>query len=199
MLNLYLTCLILGGIFIGVSIFFGADGDADLGGDMDVGVDSDADVDSATEPDLSTDGQGAVDAIKFLSIRNFVFFVGAFGLTGCILTWSGTHPLLAFPLSFCVGLVVAYMMYKLMDFLKKGEVEDHFNLDDLTGEKAKVIVNLSKENRGKISIHTKNRTLQLLAQVSEEANQSAFQSGELVTIVKVKDDTVFVAEEHFIS
>lgn len=193
MMTLYLACLIIGGIFIVVSLFF----DTDSGADGDIDLDADLDLDADTGVD-AIQGEGAAAAIKFLSFRNFVMFTAFFGLTGTVLTWLGGPFLVNLLAAIALGLFTATLMHKAMAHLVKNEVGQTTNLEDLIGSSAKVTIDLSRNHRGKISVYAYGRTLQILARVAEEAARDEFKSGETVIILRIQEGTAFVVEEEFI-
>jgi len=195
MMTLYLACLILGGIFIIVSLFFDMDGDADV--DIDTDVDFDMDADIGGDADMPA-GEGAAAAIKFLSFRNFVMFTAFFGLTGTVLTWLGGPFIINLLAAIVMGVFTATLMHRVMAHLMKNEVGQTTNLEDLIGSSAKVTIDVSREHRGKISVNANGRTLQLLAQVAEEASRDEFKSGESVIILKIQDGAAFVVEGDFV-
>ncbi|NIS07522.1 MAG: hypothetical protein GWO07_01890 [Candidatus Dadabacteria bacterium] len=88
--KVYIACFILGFIFLLVSILTGMDTDADIeiDTDVDIGADIDSDIGS------NAHGEGAVEAVKFLSLRNIIFFVAFFGFTGTVLTYLKTEQYL---------------------------------------------------------------------------------------------------------
>ncbi|MCB0269131.1 MAG: hypothetical protein R3C41_01380 [Calditrichia bacterium] len=202
MLKLYLACLLFGGLFIIISLFFGADADAEA--DVDVDVDTDIDVDTDVEMDadaaeVEVSGEGTVEAIKFLSFRNFVFFVAFFGLTGSLLTWIGSNFLLTFGAAITLGFVAATVMHRVMKQLAATEVGETLNLDRLVGMPAKVTINVSRDHRGKVSLEAVGQRMQLLAQTAEESERDEFSVGESVYILHVKNGIAFVVEEAFIN
>ena len=108
MLTLYLTCLLVGGVFVGLSVFSGLDKDADLAadkdfdalvGDVDVDLDVDGGVDGHMEVEhasIAEASHGADDGrrrrrrkgiwLPILSFRFWTFGSAFFGLTGAVLT-----------------------------------------------------------------------------------------------------------------
>jgi len=195
MMTLYLICLIFGGIFIVVSLFFDMDGDADV--DIDTDVDFDADAGIGGDADIPT-GEGATAAIKFLSFRNFVMFTAFFGLTGTVLTWLGGPLIINLLAAIVMGIFTATLMHRVMAHLMKNEVGQTTNLEDLIGSSAKVTIDVSREHKGKISVYANGRTLQLLAQVAEESGRDEFKSGEAVIIIKIQEGAAFVVEGDFV-
>lgn len=64
MLALYLACLLVGGVFVGLSTLGGVDKDTDADGDAHMDMDADADFDADADADLDADADadGDVDA-----------------------------------------------------------------------------------------------------------------------------------------
>lgn len=193
MMTLYLVCLVFGGIFIAVTFIFGGDtdGDVDFDGDMDADMDVDGDIDTV-------EGEGVAEAIKFFSFRTFVFFSAFFGLTGVVFTWLDIFPLLTFAMAVGIGIFAAALMYKTLAHLMQNEVEGTINLDSLVGMPARVILDLSKQQRGKIAVEVQGTLLQLLARIAEEAERDSFRQGETVIVLRVQDGTAFVVEQEFV-
>lgn len=209
MMNLYLTCLVVGGVFIIITVMFGADTDADV--DMDFDVDADVDMDFDMDADMDFDGSTEVDTdvhgdtgdavaetISFLSVRNMVFLVAFFGLTGSLLTWMNMNPILTFITSLMMGLTAATLMHKTMNYLIVNEVDGSIQLENLVGTSAKVLVNVGRQNKGKISVHTNGQLQQFLALVAEEASMERFAEGEAVIILRVVNGTAHVVEKEFV-
>jgi membrane protein implicated in regulation of membrane protease activity len=188
--TVYLICLIFGGFFLAVSIFAGTETDADFA--LTAGADIDVDLDG----DVS--GEGVTSTIQYFSFRNIIFFVAFFGLTGLILSKLGTPSIATFVVASSLGLFSAGLGHKVMAYLKQSEAGGSVNMRDLEGVAAKVTVDVTKSRRGKITVSSKDRIFQLLAQVAEEASRDHFKFGDSVTIIKVEDNTAFVAESEFI-
>ncbi|MCA9743548.1 MAG: hypothetical protein H6695_07905 [Deferribacteres bacterium] len=187
--TIYLVCLIFGGFFLAVSIFAGTEADADFG------LETDADFNTES---AELGGEGVTSAIQYLSFRNIVFFVAFFGLTGFALSKLETPAIVAFAIASALGFFAASVGHKVMSYLRDSEVSGTMDLRDLEGQSAKVVVNLTKSKRGKISVNSRDRIFQLLALVADEASKDAFQFGDSVTIIRVESNVVYVAEPDFI-
>jgi membrane protein implicated in regulation of membrane protease activity len=189
MSTLYVICLIFGGILIGISIFAGTE--ADMDADADVGLDSDA--------DLGVEGgEGIAAAARFLSLRNLIFFIAFFGLTGTLFTGLGLPAPVTLTAAIGMGLVSGGLMHKLMGYLRESEVGEESGVADVEGMSAKVFIDLSKRRRGKICVRKGDRWLSMVAVVHEEAERDRFKAGDSVTIVSVKEGTAYVAGDSFI-
>jgi hypothetical protein len=99
MLTLYLSCLLVGGVFVGLSVFSGLDKDADFAADSDFDGDFDADAGVSGEAhvdhaSLAEASHGVDDSrrrrkrmwLPFLSFRFWTFGAAFFGLTGVVLS-----------------------------------------------------------------------------------------------------------------
>ena len=131
MLTLYLVCLAVGGVFVGLSALGGvdkeidADGQIGFDGDGDLHVGVDGDIDAGTEialdgdaevgihetslSDASHGGEGARKKrrwLPFLSFRFWTFTSAFFGLTGSLLTWAEISEPLTAILSGLIGATV---------------------------------------------------------------------------------------------
>ncbi len=206
MLTLYIACLLFGGVLMLVSLFAGGDssGDGDMVADHDVhALDSHgADMDSGHDV-VTTDHAGdhvhahehvSVEAVKFLSFRNFVFFSGFFGLTGTALTLLAMPFLLTLVSSAGVGLLSAQVGYRFLRYLKRTESGQAIHLNELQGRTGRVLVGCSKQHPGKISLTAGGQVYQLVARASEDASRSSFKPGETVIISHIEQGIAYVIE-----
>jgi hypothetical protein len=216
MFLIYLFCLLFGGAFLTITFLLGhgangdsgGDGHGDVGGDAHVGMDGHAYAGTgsdlhahpgtASEDHPAHEGEGVAAAIKYLSLRNVVFFTAFFGLTGSTLSWLGIWPPLTFMSALAMGVFAATLSQKLLSYLKKTEVGAVSDLSELAGLKAKVLVDISKTRRGKIAVKTRDRILQLLAVTAEESKREEFGAGETVTIIRTVAGIAHVADETFL-
>ena len=186
--TVYLLCLVFGGLFLAVSIFAGTEADADFALNADADIDMDADV----------AGEGVTSAIQYLSFRNIIFFVTFFGMTGTILSKLDMPFPVTFGVATGLGLFASSLGHKVMAYLKQTESGQSVNMQDLEGLTARVTVDVTKTSRGKITLNSKDRIFQLLALVAEEASQDHFRFGEAVIVIRVENNTAYVAEADFI-
>lgn len=201
MLTLYLACLIFGGIFIIVSLFFGSDADAEVDSGGDLHFHSGGNAHSEAGGEVGADahlGEGLAETIKFLSLRNIVFFLAFFGLTGTVLTLMGAWAIFSLPVATGIGLFSATLLHKALRYLVKTEVSGGINLEDLSGLSATVMIGLSRTQRGKISLKTGGQFMQLLALAADVAGPLEFKPGEEVVILEVKNGVAYVVEKEFI-
>jgi hypothetical protein len=201
MLTAYLVCLLAGGLLLAVSLLGGgdADGDADVGADADVGGAADAADASGEGEGAEAEGEGLVAAARFLSVRNMVFFVAFFGLTGTLLTLLKADAGLALAASVALGGAAAVAVHRLMDYLRRTESGALRSLATLGGARARVLVGLTRARPGKVTVATGDGTQQLVARVHERAATDRFEAGDTVVIVRFQDGVALVAEADFLS
>lgn len=177
MLAIYLFALVLGGIFVVLSVFAGlGEGDADL--DMDADVDVDVAVDVAVDVDGDVGGvdkefeTGLGKRFRpWLSFKFYTFALAFLGLTGTVLTllglWDSVMGVLG--VSALVGMIsglgVSYMLH-LADRSEGGRAVGD---DDFVGIQGRVILPLREGQRGKVRVRYHGRTMDLLAEVEDDA------------------------------
>ena len=74
-------------------------------------------------------------------MRNFVFFMAFFGLTGTLLTLLQAHHLATLAASIGLGAVAAYAVQRLMDYLRASQSGALPGASALAGAEARVVVN----------------------------------------------------------
>ena len=213
MFILYLACLIFGGALLAFSLIAGGgEHDTDsahaLGHDSDIGHDHDfltgTDVDHSIEVtgDHSIEAAGhdtheAGDAVKFFSFRNLIYFTAFFGLTGTVLTIFEISSLIIFLASVGMGAFSYGIGYKFMKYLKQSESGEVVNIQNIKGKNAKVVMGLSKTDKGKISVTVGDKTIKMLAKASDIAKKDTFGDGEQVLVIEIKNNTAYVVESEF--
>jgi hypothetical protein len=181
----YVFCLIVGGAFVGLSVFGGlfdadADVDADMDADFDVDADMDADFDVDHDLDLDVDGDHAYDSEievnvsrRFNPLTSFKFYTFAlafFGLTGVVFSMLGlwANPTGVFALSLVMGLVsglgVAFALHRVNVGSGGGGVTER----DYVGASGKIVLPLRSGKRGKIKMRIKGRTIEMLAESADD-------------------------------
>jgi membrane protein implicated in regulation of membrane protease activity len=183
MLLLYVVALGFGGTLLGASLLFGGDHDKDFDADVDADVDADADADGdhdhASEAAISG---GAFDAIMvwlpLLSLRFWTFFFAFFGLTGATLTVFDLAPNTAMTgaISGIVGYLSGMSVVLAMRRLRRNQPDSNIRESDYIGETALVMVAIGKGTPGKVRLHLKGRTVDLMAETEEEAGFGLEQS-----------------------
>ena len=191
MLTVYLVCLLLGGLLIALSIFGGGDADADV----DV---ADADVDIEADVDAESGGEGIAAAARFLSMRNLVFFVAFFGLTGTLLTLLQANHLATLLTSVGLGALAAFAVHRLMGYLRTSQSGALPSSSALGGAEARVVVGLAGTRPGKVEVVAGDRTNQFVARMHEGAGVDHVEVGDVVVVVRIQDGIALVAEKCYL-
>lgn len=192
MLTLYLMCLLLGGLLIALSIFGG--GDADV--DVDVAGDADVDVEGG---DLDAgSGEGLAAAARFLSMRNLVFFMAFFGLTGALLNLLQADPAATLLTAGGLGVVAAWAVHRLMGYLRGSQSGALPSVSALAGSEARVVVGITPTRPGKVDVVVGDRTCQFLARIHEGAAVDHVEAGDTVVVVRIQDGIALVADKSYL-
>jgi len=193
-LTLYLMCLLLGGILIALSIFGGGDTDVDV--DMAADVDVDVDVDGGgADADA---GEGLAAAARFLSMRNLVFFLAFFGLTGTLLTLLQSNHAATLLTSAGLGILAAGAVHRLMGYLRGSQSGALPSPSALAGSEARVVVGITPTRPGKVDVVAGDRTYQYLARIHEGAELDRVEAGETVIVVRIQDGAALVADKGYL-
>jgi membrane protein implicated in regulation of membrane protease activity len=189
MLEIYLICLVIGSILIGFTLF---------GGHHDMGGGHSPDIhllhDDVHLPAHDSSQFGFSEVAQWFSLRNIIFFAAFFGLTGATLTWLGFSSVLTLSMAIILGLFSAALMYNSMKYLTKSQSGAELHTHSLKGCRGRVLVDISRGQKGKISVDVNGRILQLPARVSEIAEREDFHYGENVLIVEMEDGTAHIIE-----
>lgn len=162
---IYLACLIFGGGFLAFTFLFGG-GDHDHDFDSHAELDGDGafelhsgDGDLTTEADVHVDSHGDVshdsrfaEAASFFSLKNIIYFLAFFGLTGTVLSLLFNLDFLTLPSSIAIGVGAWIFGYKFASYLKNSESGAGLDLTDLKGKTAKVVLDVRKDGKGKILV-----------------------------------------------
>ena len=185
MLTLYLTCLIGGGIFVGLSVLSGLDDDvgfdADQGGGVDVDVDAEVELDGdallADHASMADASHGLSDSpqraakrtwLPFMSFRFWTFGSAFFGLTGASLTLLSlsVEPIIL-ALSSAVGVGVGTASAAIIRMLRKPVGQRRLRADDFTGATGELLLGLKAAGVSKVRLQGGGGVHELVA-VSED-------------------------------
>lgn len=201
MLTFYLICLILGGSLLAFSLLTGSDSD---GFDDAEGLDfhgSDATIDihshDATEIAHLNSAEhkvDAADAVKFISMRNLIYFTAFFGLTGTILNFIGSTGIIAFISSVLLGGSSAVFGHKLMKYLKNTETGEGFALQNMIGQLATISHPIRKGGKGKILVTYNGQSFEMNAEMSDICELDLLKNRESVIILDIKNNTAKVVD-----
>ncbi len=81
-----------------------------------------------------------------------------------------------------------------MKYLTKSQSGAELHTQSLKGFHARVLVDISRAQKGKISVDVNGRVLQIPAKVSDVAGRNDFHYGENVLIVDMEDGLAHVIE-----
>lgn len=210
-LSIYLAALIMGGVFVGLSVFsglskdfevdkeadFDADADADFDADADADFDADADADFEVDKDLSIDKSLPVDkdldtgrGKRYRPLKSFkfwTFFLAFFGLTGTIFTllslWANAIGVAALSafMGLFAGLLISYLIY-VGDRSTAGRV---IGQDDFRNLEGKVVLPFGQGRRGKVQVRLQGRLIELEAVMFERDEEVVFNFDDECIILEV--------------
>lgn len=198
---IYLSALIVGGILLAASIFFGGDADADVDADIDADVDVDADADADSDVDLGQQGLTTdhVDAhgslggfvASFLSLRFWTFFAAFFGLTGFLLekVSPDTPSMVVLGLAIGMGFVIGQVTVAVFRTLGKKDTGTAATERDFQGLSGRVLVGFSAGDVGKVRVTLKGTTQDVLATTDDDDPMT---KDEEVLVVQMKGTTALV-------
>lgn len=206
MLTLYLSCLVVGGVFVGLSTLgaVGKDVDADLDADADVDLDADLDIDV---PALPPGGVGpgfeaehaltVADAshglgprkrklwLPMLSFRFWTFGSAFFGLTGALLTsFTGVGAFMVAVMSGATGVSVGTVSAWMVRWLRR-PVGESVRLADYAGSAGELELPLREGGVTRIRLNVQGRERTMLAVASEPR---ALPSGTRVLVLGIDKD-----------
>jgi hypothetical protein len=174
MIALYVFSLVLGGGFLGLSLFgdlFGGHGQVDLGSDLggaDVDVHADLDAHSgdlhSADAGGDADHGGAHAAAKIFSIRTITYSLFGFGAVGTSLTVfrDGNAPFTTAALSVGTGLVSGALINALFTWVKRSESGALAEEEGYAGHLGRVTLPIEGSG-GKILVEIAGREVELLA------------------------------------
>jgi len=205
MLGIYILAAMLGGGLLVFSVLSGAHHDV---GDVDAsGLDVDASGLDADVPHVDVDVAGAdvhvgVDAdhdfhpsaagagglvLGLFRPRNIIFFLAGFGLTGTLLTLTGTSPDATLFASLGMGGGAMLLTHSVFTWLRRSEVGiDTVSEREMEGRAARVVLPLVPGERGRVVCLIADREYYLTARVSKDVTRQ-LTAGTEVVIVGVED------------
>lgn len=190
MFGVFVFMAVFGWLFVAVFLFSAADFD------LDVDVDSDVDVDLGADADLDGGSDWSGSALHLVgalfSFRSLVFFAAFFGLTGLLLSWLDAGTVLALILAIAIGLFAAVINVKLMDYLKRTSVSSQLKDTKIAGNVGRVVVPISPNSRGKVSVDLDGQVLSLTAMPYNERHNEEYEVGDSVVVVEVKNGSALV-------
>ena len=217
MQSVYWFCLIIGGVFVALSLIggdlledFDTEADADIDVDLDADLDADAEFDSDFDADADADGDFQVDtdpdllrsyarkqkrsffSLSTLTSFKFWTFGGFFfGLTGLVM--GVLEPELGAGLIFVIALIMGLLcggtLVGILRQLKHRQVDSLLRNEDFAGLVGVVELPFDLQSKGKVILEVGDATLHLVAQTDETR---AFSVGDPVLVVGRTQDRLWV-------
>lgn len=160
MTTLFWVALLVGGFFVALSLFGGADSDH--------GFDADH-------------GAGFVDLFSLRTLFLGSFF---FGLTGVTFSLFDRDPFSTLALALALGVVTGVGGNWLLRKVERTSISSSHAPEDYLGRTATVTLPFSEKDRGKVQLVVKGTRTFLVAQAFE-SSETAFSPGEDVVIVRM--------------
>lgn len=189
MFTIYLACLIFGGILLGFSLFFSGDHDSDIDAETEIDIHSE---DVHIQEISSDSSRNLTDSIQFFSLRNIIYFMTFFGLTGTIFDLLDFNELLTLITSIGLGSFAWLFGYKLIKYLKKSDSGETFNINDLKGIKGKIVLEVYKNRKGKVFIEFKGSNYELPAKLIENSEFDKLKFGDEILVVDVQEGIAII-------
>lgn len=164
MLTAYLVALSFGAVLLGAGMLFGG-GDHDTDHDLDADHDFDTDL-SATSHSTAELAGDAAQGILFnplLSIRFWTYFSAGFGGLGTVLYFAGLPTAIHAPLALGFGGLVGYGVAGLFRALRRSTVTSATHASSLSGNTARVLLNIHPGGTGKVRIRQGDMDHDLMA------------------------------------
>lgn len=207
MLTLFLVCLIIGGGLLAFSLLSGTHDNStiDHSGELQIDHEMDYSTDAHTGGHFSSHylnqadshNVNATETVKFFSLRNFIYFLTFFGLTGTLLTLFDINSIIALLSSFGIGILSYVFGFKLMKYFKSSETGEIVNIYNLIGRTGKVEMDIVGGNKGKILVNFGGRLIELIAIKSETDETESIKSGEEVLITDIQQNIAIVEKIDF--
>ncbi|MDE2771809.1 MAG: hypothetical protein OXI44_11700 [Bacteroidota bacterium] len=169
--SLYWISLIVGGVFVLLSLLGG--------GDTDVDADTEMDLDTEAEPGA---GSGWID---LFSLRTVFLFAAFFGLCGALLPLADVTGIARLVASLGVGLTVGMGGNFIIKRVGYAHISSEVTASDLKGRTGEVIIPFGHSDKGKITLVTKGQRMQLQAR-GFEGSEDVFAEGEEVVVIRME-------------
>lgn len=191
MLSVYWAAFGLGGIFLILTTFVGADHDSDGDtGDYDASGDSlHADMDHAHVDHGDVTHPGILDVLFLVfSVRFWSFFTGFFGLTGVGMYYIHGPGIVTLLTAIGMGFVAGFSISYLFKVMSRSNVSSDITTSDILGRRGKIVVPVAPDDDGKIRLVIKGQIIDRIAICKE----GVFNIGDEATVVKVEDHIVHI-------
>ena len=180
MLSVYIASLLFGGVLLGGSIL-GGHGD---GGGHELGPVGHGDGPGGHDHDHQSNNR-----LPFLSLRFWAFAIAFFGLTGMALTIAGTLGAITPVVAGAVGLGCGLASARVLRSLTRNSVGLLGDANAHVGREARVLLPLSRGQRGKIRLQIGGTSTDLVAETEGDA---ALVPGESALVVGIRGNVALV-------
>jgi len=197
MLGVYILSAMLGGGLLLFSLLSGAHHDV---GDVDAPVDVDASFDAdVSGVDADVGGMDADHDVHFghdaagelvlglFRPRNLIFFMAAFGLTGTLLTWTGTPEGTTLGLALGMGGGAWLMTYGVFTWLRRSDVAvETLSEREIEGRAGRVVLPVGPDASGRVSCLIADQEQYITARLAPDVGRQ-LEPGDEVVIVRVEN------------
>ena len=196
MLSVYIVCLVAGGIVLGASLFGGHETEGDAGGDADAGG-HEGDGGGHDGHDVH-DGHGGHEAhahpmwlgrLPFFSLRFWTWAATFFGLTGLVLSLTGTAPGMALVLAIAAGAGTGWGASYLIAKMTMTVVGELPEAASHLGCEGKLLLPLERGKLSMVRLRVGGRDVDLVA---ESDAQGTLPVGASVWVVELRGTHVLV-------
>src|SRR3970282_230454 len=183
MLGFYIFAAVLGG---GLLLLSQLAGDHDANGGAGAG-------DHGHGPDVGVHGPAEL-LLGFFRPRNLIFFLAAFGISGTLLTLTGSVAPLALGLSVIMGLAAMALTHGVFTWLRRSDTAADTVADaDLEGSVGRVVLPIRPGERGRIACLVGDQETHITARLAEGVEQ-ALEAGREVVVIRMIDGEAEVAD-----
>jgi len=96
------------------------------------------------------------------------------------------------------GVAAASALHRTMSYLRHSESGRVADDKDFEGLRGRVVVGVTRGDRGKVSVDTEERIVTLLAAIAAGVTRDRFEPGEEVIIVSVESGVAQIAGEEYV-
>lgn len=190
MFPVYIFSLVLGGLFLVVSLFGDVvDADADL--DLDLDADASDLVDAGDAFD-ATDAADATHATKIFSIRGMIYALFGFGAVGSILTWLDMGGLWTLTAAAAGGLLAGAAITLLFNWVRSSDIGHRGGDAGFVGLRGRVAMTLGPTRPGEIVVERGARRVKLRALPHASTNSDPA-GWESVFVIEMEEGIARVA------
>ena len=199
-MTIYYFCLLVGGIFVALSVIGGFDG-ADIDNDFDTDIeitDNFANTQASETLLANKRHRGKLFSLPILSFKFWSFGSCFFGLTGILLSMLRPNMPLSVVavISIAIGSFCGTAITTVLRTLQQHQADSLVRPSDVVGLSGKVEIPFDSMSRGKVRVNVRGSMVDFVA---FSTHPRRFTQGELVFIVEMKGNKVWVIPEDALS